>query len=62
MIPNSFKFWPATARLASALLLSLLRADVVQAKLTIVAVDGLPPELAYVAKGLAPVLLAQPTY
>ena len=31
-------------------------------KVKIVAVDGLPPELAYVAKGLAPVLLAQPTY
>ena len=28
----------------------------------IVAVDGLPAELAYVEKGLAPVLLAQPTY
>ena len=26
------------------------------------AVDGLPAELAYVEKGLAPVLLAQPTY
>jgi ribose transport system substrate-binding protein len=31
-------------------------------KIRIVAVDGLPPELAYVEKGLAPVLLAQPTY
>ena len=28
----------------------------------IVAVDALPAELAYVEKGLAPVLLAQPTY
>ena len=32
------------------------------AKVKIVAVDGLPAELAYVEKGLAPVLLAQPTY
>jgi ribose transport system substrate-binding protein len=31
-------------------------------KVKIVAVDGLPAELAYVEKGLAPVLLAQPTY
>ena len=31
-------------------------------KVKIVAVDGLPAELAYVATGLAPVLLAQPTY
>ncbi len=31
-------------------------------KVKIVSVDGLPAELAYVAKGLAPVLLAQPTY
>ena len=28
----------------------------------IVSVDALPAELAYVEKGLAPVLLAQPTY
>ncbi len=39
-----------------------LLTDLDPAKLKIVAVDGLPPELAYVAKGLAPVLLAQPTY
>jgi ribose transport system substrate-binding protein len=31
-------------------------------KIKIVAVDALPAELAYVEKGLAPVLLAQPTY
>ncbi len=31
-------------------------------KVKIVAVDALPAELAYVAKGLAPVLLAQPVY
>jgi ribose transport system substrate-binding protein len=32
------------------------------ARMKIVAVDALPVELAYVEKGLAPVLLAQPTY
>jgi ribose transport system substrate-binding protein len=32
------------------------------AKVKIVAVDALPAELSYVEKGLAPVLLAQPTY
>ena len=31
-------------------------------KVKVVAVDGLPAELPYVAKGIAPVLLAQPTY
>ena len=31
-------------------------------KVKIVAVDALPAELPYVQKGLAPVLLAQPTY
>ena len=36
--------------------------DLDPAKVKIVAVDGLPAELAYVDKGLAPVLLAQPTY
>ncbi len=36
--------------------------DLDPAKVKIVAVDGLPAELAYVEKGLAPVLLAQPTY
>jgi len=32
------------------------------AKVKIVSVDALPAELSYVAKGIAPVLLAQPTY
>ena len=31
-------------------------------KVKVVAVDGLPAQLAYVEKGIAPVLLAQPTY
>ena len=31
-------------------------------KVKLVSVDGLPAELPYVEKGLAPVLLAQPTY
>jgi ribose transport system substrate-binding protein len=31
-------------------------------RMKIVAVDALPVQLAYVEKGLAPVLLAQPTY
>jgi len=31
-------------------------------RVKVVAVDGLPAELAYVEKGIAPVLLAQPTY
>ena len=31
-------------------------------KVTIVSVDALPAELPYVEKGIAPVLLAQPTY
>jgi ribose transport system substrate-binding protein len=39
-----------------------LLTDLNPAKVKIVAVDGLPAELAYVEKGLAPVLLAQPTY
>jgi ribose transport system substrate-binding protein len=39
-----------------------LLTDLDPKKVKIVAVDGLPPELAYVEKGLAPVLLAQPTY
>ncbi len=39
-----------------------LLTDLDPAKVKIVAVDGLPAELAYVEKGLAPVLLAQPTY
>lgn len=36
--------------------------DLDPAKVKIVAVDALPAQLAYVDKGLAPVLLAQPTY
>jgi ribose transport system substrate-binding protein len=39
-----------------------LLADLDSNKIKIVAVDALPAELAYVEKGLAPVLLAQPTY
>lgn len=39
-----------------------LLSDLDPTKVKIVAVDALPPELAYVEKGLAPVLLAQPTY
>ncbi|MGH7592767.1 MAG: sugar ABC transporter substrate-binding protein [Gemmatimonadales bacterium] len=41
---------------------SALLTDLDPAKVKIVAVDALPAELAYVDKGLAPVLLAQPTY
>ena len=39
-----------------------LLSDLDPKKVTIVSVDALPAELAYVEKGLAPVLLAQPTY
>jgi ribose transport system substrate-binding protein len=39
-----------------------LLTDLDPKKVKIVAVDGLPAMLAYVEKGLAPVLLAQPTY
>jgi ribose transport system substrate-binding protein len=39
-----------------------LLTDLDSNKVKIVAVDALPAELAYVEKGLAPVLLAQPTY
>jgi ribose transport system substrate-binding protein len=39
-----------------------LLTDLDPKKVKIVAVDALPPELPYVEKGLAPVLLAQPTY
>ena len=39
-----------------------LLTDLDPSKVKIVAVDALPAELAYVDKGLAPVLLAQPTY
>ncbi|ODS55441.1 MAG: hypothetical protein ABS36_09765 [Acidobacteria bacterium SCN 69-37] len=39
-----------------------LLTDLDPGRVKIVAVDGLPAELPYVEKGLAPVLLAQPTY
>ncbi len=39
-----------------------LLTDLDPGKVKIVSVDALPAELAYVEKGLAPVLLAQPTY
>ncbi len=39
-----------------------LLTDLDPKRVKIVAVDGLPAELPYVEKGLAPVLLAQPTY
>jgi ribose transport system substrate-binding protein len=39
-----------------------LLTDLDPAKVKIVAVDALPAQLAYVDRGLAPVLLAQPTY
>jgi ribose transport system substrate-binding protein len=39
-----------------------LLTDLDPKRVKIVAVDGLPAELQYVEKGLAPVLLAQPTY
>ena len=39
-----------------------LLTDLDPKKVKIVSVDALPAELAYVEKGLAPVLLAQPTY
>ena len=39
-----------------------LLTDLDPAKVKIVAVDALPAQLAYVERGLAPVLLAQPTY
>jgi ribose transport system substrate-binding protein len=39
-----------------------LLTDLDPSRVKIVAVDALPAELAYVQKGLAPVLLAQPTY
>ena len=45
-----------------ALFTTSLLTDLDPAKVKIVAVDALPAELAYVEKGLAPVLLAQPTY
>jgi ribose transport system substrate-binding protein len=45
-----------------ALFTPALLTDLNPAKVKIVSVDGLPEELAYIEKGLAPVLLAQPTY
>ncbi len=45
-----------------ALFTQTLLTDLNPDKVKIVSVDGLPAELAYVEKGLAPVLLAQPTY
>lgn len=39
-----------------------LLTDLDPAKVKVVAVDALPAELPYIAKGIAPVLLAQPTY
>ena len=45
-----------------ALFTQTLLTDLNPQKVKIVSVDGLPAELAYVEKGLAPVLLAQPTY
>jgi ribose transport system substrate-binding protein len=45
-----------------ALFTPTLLADLNPQKVKIVSVDALPAELAYVEKGLAPVLLAQPTY
>jgi len=45
-----------------ALFTKALISDLDTARLKIVSVDALPAELPYVEKGLAPVLLAQPTY
>jgi ribose transport system substrate-binding protein len=45
-----------------ALFTETLLTDLNPAKVKIVSVDGLPAELPYVERGLAPVLLAQPTY
>ena len=45
-----------------ALFTSTLLTDLDPRKIKIVSVDALPVELAYVEKGLAPVLFAQPTY
>ena len=50
----SMRIWP--------LFTQSLLTDLDPKKVKIVAVDALPAELAYVDKGLAPVLLAQPTY
>ena len=45
-----------------ALFTQTLLTDLDPKRVKIVSVDGLPAELAYVEKGLAPVLFAQPTY
>jgi ribose transport system substrate-binding protein len=45
-----------------ALFTKTLLTDLDPKKIRIVSVDGLPPQLPYVEKGLAPVLLAQPSY
>jgi ribose transport system substrate-binding protein len=45
-----------------ALFTQTLLTDLDPAKVKIVSVDALPVELAYVDRGLAPVLFAQPTY
>ncbi len=45
-----------------ALFTQALLTDLDPNKVKIVSVDALPAELAYVDKGLAPVLLAQPTF
>jgi ribose transport system substrate-binding protein len=45
-----------------ALFTKTLLIDLDPKKVKIVSVDGMPPELPYVEKGLAPVLLAQPSY
>ena len=45
-----------------ALFTKTLLTDLDAKKVKIVSVDGMPPELPYVEKGLAPVLLAQPSY
>jgi ribose transport system substrate-binding protein len=50
--------WP----LFNKTLLSDLEADAGRARYKIVSVNALPPQLIYVDKGYAPVLLAQPTY
>ncbi|HEX4996992.1 MAG TPA: substrate-binding domain-containing protein [Terriglobia bacterium] len=45
-----------------ALFTKTLLTDLDPRKVKVVSVDGLPPELPYVDKGIAPMLLAQPTY
>ena len=45
-----------------ALFTKTLLTDLDPKKVQIVSIDGLPPELPYVEKGLAPVLLAQSSY